>query len=106
MEGMIRVQLNNRRIGMVRHVLENEYGPPITRHEDVETRRNPMTEEYRKIANPSSTVPDDKDISEAIDEALEEAARRGIIEDTGKRKWSERNGRNEIVWRSKICSYQ
>ena len=35
---------------------------------------------------------------EAIDQVLQDAARKGLIVDTGRRRWSERTGRYEIVW--------
>jgi hypothetical protein len=34
--------------------------------------------------------------------AIEEAARMGLIVDSGERRWSERTGRYEIVWKSKV----
>jgi hypothetical protein len=39
---------------------------------------------------------------EALDQVFEEAVRKGIIVDSGKRKWSERTGRYEIIWESKL----
>jgi hypothetical protein len=45
---------------------------------------------------------DDKARLAAIEEAIEEAARMGLIVDSGERRWSERTGRYEIVWQSKI----
>jgi hypothetical protein len=39
---------------------------------------------------------------EALDQVFEEAVRKGIIVDSGKRKWSERTGRYEIIWKSKL----
>ena len=38
----------------------------------------------------------------AIEEALHRLAREGLIVDSGERRWSERTGRYEIVWKSKI----
>jgi hypothetical protein len=35
---------------------------------------------------------------DAIEEAIRDLARRGLIVDTGHRRWSERTGRYEIVW--------
>jgi hypothetical protein len=39
---------------------------------------------------------------EAFDQVFEEAVRKGIIVDSGKREWSERTGRYEIIWKSKL----
>jgi hypothetical protein len=39
---------------------------------------------------------------DAIDEANRDLAAQGLIVDTGLRKWSERTGRYEIVWESKL----
>jgi|tagenome__1003787_1003787.scaffolds.fasta_scaffold5604875_1 hypothetical protein len=49
--------------------------------------------------NPSR--PDEQDLA-VIDGALQEAVRLGIIVDSGKRKWSQRTGRFEIVWKSRL----
>ena len=35
---------------------------------------------------------------DAIEEAIRDLARQGLIVDTGHRRWSERTGRYEIVW--------
>ena len=35
---------------------------------------------------------------DAIEEAIRDLAREGLIVDTGHRRWSERTGRYEIVW--------
>jgi hypothetical protein len=35
---------------------------------------------------------------EAIEQAIQGLARKGLIFDTGRRRWSERTGRYEIVW--------
>jgi hypothetical protein len=40
----------------------------------------------------------DDDAIEAIEEAIQDLARQGLIVDTGHRRWSERTGRYEIVW--------
>ena len=61
-----------------------------------------MINEHRMKANPPPVLPEDQDLLEVIDEALEDAARKGIIVDTGGRRWSKRTGRYEIVWESKI----
>ena len=46
--------------------------------------------------------PDDKEMLDAMDEALQRAVKEGIIVDSSERKWSDRTGRYEIVWKSKI----
>jgi hypothetical protein len=40
----------------------------------------------------------DDDAIEAIEQALQDLARKGLIVDTGWRRWSARTGRYEIVW--------
>jgi hypothetical protein len=40
--------------------------------------------------------------SEEIEEAIQQLARDGLIVDSRERRWSERTGRYEIVWKSKI----
>ena len=72
-----------------------------------------MTNEYHKRPNPHPVLQDDKDTMEeidedkleAMDEVLQEAVRRKIIVDSGKRRWSDRTGRYEIVWKSKIFGH-
>ena len=39
---------------------------------------------------------------DAIEEALQDAARRGSIVDSGRRRWSERTRSYQIVWVSRI----
>jgi hypothetical protein len=34
----------------------------------------------------------------AIEEALQDLARKGVIVDSGKRRWSERTGQYQIIW--------
>jgi chromosome segregation and condensation protein ScpB len=41
---------------------------------------------------------DNDERHEAIEQAIQDLARRGLIVDTGRRRWSERTGRYEIVW--------
>ena len=48
-----------------------------------------------------SLFPSDEMV-EALDQVFEEAVRKGMIVDSGKRKWSERTGRYEIIWKSKL----
>ena len=38
------------------------------------------------------------DTIEAIEQAIQDLAREGLIVDTGRRRWSARTGRYEIVW--------
>jgi hypothetical protein len=40
----------------------------------------------------------DDDAIEAIEQAIQDLAREGLIADTGRRRWSARTGRYEIVW--------
>jgi hypothetical protein len=40
----------------------------------------------------------DDDAIEAIEQAIQDLAREGLIVDTGRRSWSARTGRYEIVW--------
>jgi hypothetical protein len=40
----------------------------------------------------------DDDAIEAIEQAIQDLAREGLIVDTGQRRWSARAGRYEIVW--------
>ena len=39
---------------------------------------------------------------EAIEQALQDMAREGLIVDSGRRKWSELTGRYDIVWIKKL----
>ena len=38
------------------------------------------------------------EVNDAIEQAIQDLARQGLIVDTGHRRWSERTGRYEIVW--------
>ena len=38
------------------------------------------------------------EVDDAIEQAIQDLARQGLIVDTGHRRWSERAGRYEIVW--------
>jgi hypothetical protein len=40
----------------------------------------------------------DDDAIEAIEQAIQDLAREGLIVDTGRRRWSARTGRYEIAW--------
>lgn len=64
-----------------------------------------MTKEYHKRPHSPPGLPDKEEILEAIDEALQEAVRSGIIVDSGQRRWSNLTGRYEIVWKSKIFGH-
>jgi hypothetical protein len=44
----------------------------------------------------------DSEIYDAIKEVCQDAARKGLIVDSGRRRWSERTRRYEIVWTSLI----
>jgi len=48
--------------------------------------------------------PSDDELHEAIEETIQDLAREGLIVDSGRRRWSERSGRYEVVWRSRICA--
>jgi hypothetical protein len=54
----------------------------------------------RLISRPDP--PTDRFTREEIEEAIHRLAREGLIVDSGERRWSERTGRYEIVWKSKI----
>ena len=59
--------------------------------------------ERKKNVNSPNTLTSDQEQHidewyEAIDQVLQDAARKGLIVDTGRRRWSERTGRYEIVW--------
>ena len=45
---------------------------------------------------------DPEEIQLAIEAAIQELVRKGLIVDSGKRRWSQRTGRYEIVWESKL----
>jgi hypothetical protein len=42
------------------------------------------------------------EIQLSIEEAIQELVRKGLVVDSGQRRWSQRTGRFEIVWESKI----
>jgi hypothetical protein len=46
---------------------------------------------------------DPAEIRRSIDEAIQKLVRKGWIVDSGQRRWSQRTGRYEIVWESKIA---
>ena len=43
-----------------------------------------------------------RELYDAIEEVCQDAARKGLIVDSGRREWSERTRRYEIVWTSLI----
>ena len=45
---------------------------------------------------------DPAEIQLAIEAAIQELVRKGLVVDSGQRRWSERTGRYEIVWESKL----
>jgi hypothetical protein len=46
---------------------------------------------------------DPAEIQRLIEEAIQDLARKGLVVDSGQRRWSQRTGRYEIVWESKIA---
>jgi hypothetical protein len=57
----------------------------------------PKSNEQQPILLPPY-VPTDEEKQEAIEEAHQDFARRGLIFDTGQRRWSERTASYQIVW--------
>ena len=45
---------------------------------------------------------DPADVQLAIEAAVQDFVGRGLVADSGQRRWSERTGRYEIVWESKL----
>ena len=45
---------------------------------------------------------DPAEIRRSIEEAIQDLARKGLVVDSGQRRWSQRTGRYEIVWESKL----
>jgi hypothetical protein len=45
---------------------------------------------------------DPAQIQRSIEAAIQELVRKGLVVDSGQRRWSERTGRYEIVWESKL----
>ncbi len=41
---------------------------------------------------------DPAEIRRSIEEAIQELVRKGLVVDSGQRRWSQRTGRYEIVW--------
>jgi hypothetical protein len=45
---------------------------------------------------------DPAEIQFAIEEAIQDCVRKGLLIDSGRKKWSQRTGRYEIVWESTV----
>jgi hypothetical protein len=45
---------------------------------------------------------DPAEILRSIEEAIQDLVRKGLLIDSGRKKWSQRTGRYEIVWESKL----
>jgi hypothetical protein len=45
---------------------------------------------------------DPAEIQRLIEEAIQDLVRKGLVVDSGQRRWSQRTGRYEIVWESKV----
>ena len=45
---------------------------------------------------------DPAEIQLAIEAAIQDFVRKGLVADSGQRRWSQRTGRYEIVWESKL----
>jgi len=45
---------------------------------------------------------DPAEIQRSIEEAIQELVRKGLVVDSGQRRWSQRTGPYEIVWESKL----
>jgi hypothetical protein len=45
---------------------------------------------------------DPAEIQRSIEEAIQKLVRMGLVVDSGQRRWSQRTGRYEIVWDSKL----
>jgi hypothetical protein len=46
---------------------------------------------------------DPAEIQRSIEGTVQELVRKGLVVDSGQRRWSQRTGRYEIVWESKIA---
>ena len=65
---------------------------------DEEARHHPAQHMITRAVGATDMLELDDDAIEAIEEAIQDLARQGLIVDTGHRRWSERTGRYEIVW--------
>ena len=45
---------------------------------------------------------DPAEIQRSIEEAIQDLVRKGLLIDSGRKKWSQRTGRYEVVWDSKL----
>jgi len=45
---------------------------------------------------------DPAEIQRSIEEAIQDHVRKGLLIDSGRKKWSQRTGRYEIVWEPKL----
>jgi hypothetical protein len=46
---------------------------------------------------------DPAEIQRSIEEAIQKLVRKGLVVDSGQRRWSQRTGRYEIVWESTVA---
>jgi hypothetical protein len=51
---------------------------------------------------PRKDRPADAEIQRLIEEAIQDLVRKGLVVDSGQRRWSQRTGRYEIVWKSTV----
>jgi hypothetical protein len=51
---------------------------------------------------PRKDRPADAEIQRSIEEAIQHLVRKGLVVDSGQRRWSQRTGRYEIVWKSTV----
>jgi hypothetical protein len=51
---------------------------------------------------PRKDRPADAEIQRLIEEAIQDLVRKGLVVDSGQRRLSQRTGRYEIVWESKV----
>ena len=59
--------------------------------------------EERNLDMPRKDRPTDPaEIQRSIEEAIQELVTKGLVVDSGQRRWSQRTGRYEIVWESKL----
>ena len=51
---------------------------------------------------PRKDRPADAEIQRLFEEAIQDLVRKGLVVDSGQRRWSQRTGRYEIVWESTV----
>ena len=56
-----------------------------------------MSTNFRSLT-PNLAADKANEFYDAIEQAIQDLARQRLIVDTGRRRWSERTGRYEIVW--------